>query len=458
MADFFKHIISSICKISDSFIHYKSLKHYAGNISHLIIVATVTFYSFNAFASEKTVIDSTKIIFKVSKTNIEPGIFNNMEKLDSMLLHLNRMKDSLPTYRLTTIKVEGSASPEGPEKFNEYLSQERARNIFNYLASKTFLPDSLLQHTYKGSDWSGLLGMVKKDASVPFRNDVIALLNDITSLPQPAKNSFSRLKKLHNGQPYRYMYRYLFPELRYSTLSVEYQYTPKEEIPIEKIPHVTPLPDVTETITDTLIEDIVVLPAEEQPYKVCKPFYMALKSNMLYDALALPSVGAEFYLGKNLSIAGNWTYGWWDTDRTHHYWRAYGGDLALRWWFGRLAAQKPLTGHHIGIYGGVTTYDFEFGGKGIMGGKPGGTLWDKCMRMAGIEYGFSLPVARRINIDFTLGIGYLGGHYIKYEPFGNGYKWLSTHKLNWFGPTKLEVSLVWLLGCANYNIKRGGSL
>lgn len=47
-----------------------------------------------------------------------------------------------------------------------------------------------------------------------------------------------------------------------------------------------------------------------------KPFYMALKTNMLYDVLAVPNIGLEFYLGKNWSIAGNWMYGWWKRTAT----------------------------------------------------------------------------------------------------------------------------------------------
>lgn len=178
---------------------------------------------------------------------------------------------------------------------------------------------------------------------------------------------------------------------------------------------------------------------------------MALKTNMLYDIAALPSIGAEFYLGKNWSAGANWTYGWWDKNRTHRYWRAYGGDVTVRWWFGSKAHEKPLTGHHLGVYGGILTYDFEWGGTGYMGGKPHGTLWDKCMAVGGVEYGYSLPVGRRINIDFTIGIGYMGGEYYKYIPQDGRYVWQSTHRLSWFGPTKAEVSLVWLIGRGNYN-------
>ena len=46
-----------------------------------------------------------------------------------------------------------------------------------------------------------------------------------------------------------------------------------------------------------------------------------------------------------------------------------------------------------------------------MGGKPGGTLWEKMNYAVGLEYGYSLPVARRLNLDFVIGVGYWGGEY-----------------------------------------------
>lgn len=151
-------------------------------------------------------------------------------------------------------------------------------------------------------------------------------------------------------------------------------------------------------------------------------------------------------------------YGWWDIDRTHYYWRAYGGTLGARRWFGKAARRKPLTGHHVGVYAGIVTYDFELGGRGYMGGKPHGTLWDRFNVVAGVEYGYSLPVSRRLNIDFSIGIGYLGGTYYEYVPKDRYYIWQSTHRLRWFGPTKAEISLVWLVGRGNYNSRKGETL
>lgn len=184
---------------------------------------------------------------------------------------------------------------------------------------------------------------------------------------------------------------------------------------------------------------------------------MDLRSNLLLDAALIPNIGVEFYLGKNLSILANWMYAWWGKEGSDRLWRCYGGELGLRWWFGRAAHTKPLTGHHLGIYGGIFTYDFCLGKNGYMGGLHNGTLWDRYHINAGVEYGYSLPIARRLNLDFSLGLGYIGGEVRHYKPMDGHYVWQSTKRKHWVGPTKLEISLVWLIGCDNYNRRKGGS-
>ena len=179
---------------------------------------------------------------------------------------------------------------------------------------------------------------------------------------------------------------------------------------------------------------------------------------MVDDALLVPNIGVEFSLGNRWSIAADWMYGWWSRNKSHRYWRIYGGGISLRKYFGAIAAEKPLQGHHIGINAQMLTYDFEFGGTGYMGGEPGGTLWDRMNYTIGAEYGYSLPIARRLNIDFSIAAGYMGGRYYEYIPLDGHYVWQATKNRHWVGPTKVEVSLVWLLGHGNYNTKtkKGG--
>jgi len=174
---------------------------------------------------------------------------------------------------------------------------------------------------------------------------------------------------------------------------------------------------------------------------------------MLFDALLIPNIGVDYYIGKDFSIGLNWNYAWWSSRGSNWFWRVYGGDLFARWWFGPQARRKPLTGHHVGLYVQALTYDVEFGRTGYMGGEPGDNMFERLSYGVGAEYGFSLPVHRRLNIDFTIGIGYFGGRYYEYRPIDGHYVWQATRQRHWFGPTKAEVSLVWLIGSHNVNKK-----
>ena len=396
--------------------------------------------------------DSVKIHFLQGKIGLVPELRDNQKALD-------RIADSLRTsyadsvYRLQKVLVVGGASPEGSVKLNKWLSEQRAGVLFHYLSHYGTLPDSLKTTNFIGRDWNGLIHLVEKDPKVPYRTETLQLLHDISSEVQGHSafkgDHLKRIQRLRGGAPYRYMYKKLFPDLRASQLFLWYK---KVWNPI--MPKPKPERDVAvQTRTDTvIIHDTVYInvPCPE------KPFYMGIRTNMLYDALLIPNIGVEFYLGKNWSVMANWMYGWWKSDRTHWYWRAYGGDLAVRKWFGKAADEKPLTGHHLGVYAQVFTFDFETGGRGYMGGKPGGTIWDKANYAAGVEYGYSLPIAKRLNIDFSIGAGYWGGTYYEYIPEDGCYVWQSTKQRHWFGPTKAEVSLVWLIGKGNYNKRKGG--
>ncbi len=393
--------------------------------------------------------DSVKVHFHVSEINIDRSYGGNGATLDSIFSKLTADSISGPTHRLVGVNVYGAASPEGSVEINRHLSEKRAEAIFNEFRTRGFLNDSAANFRYLGRDWKGLISEVEADENVPYKNDVLILLGQITS-QNPPTHPLAQLKALHNGEPYSYLFSKIFPDLRASRLIVEYE---------RLWPHII-IPDInldSPSTTPELSAALIPSPFDyHADVKEDRPFYMDLKTNMLYDALLLPNIGAEFYIGKNFSLTADWMYGWWDRDRSHYYWRAYGGNMGARWWFGKKAHEKPLTGHHIGLFAGVITYDFELGKGGIMGGLPNKTLWDRCNFISGIEYGYSLPVTRRLNIDFSIALGYMGGKYLKYEPKYGFYIWQSTHRLHWFGPTKAEISLVWLIGHDNYNRSKGG--
>lgn len=409
-----------------------------------------------SLSNAEEVRDSATVYFPVASHSLDMKIPANKRALADIVDRLNDQNgDSL--LRLRKVLVEGASSPEGDVEYNYTLSRGRANSLFDYIRSHTEIPDSVMRFRFMGRDWPGLVSLVEKDSKVPYHDESLELVRKLAREAELDINAngdqIARMKSFRKGIPYRYMYDNLFPELRKSMIYLCY----------DRLPEPTPAKTDTETkamekmdqdvSTDIkpateMTEDVIATVAEE------RNFYMDLSTNMLYDLAVVPNIGVEFYLGKNLSVDANWMYAWWSKNRRHRYWRIYGGDIELRWWFGTKALEKPLTGHHIGVYFQALTYDFEFGGKGYMGGKPGRPLWDRATVGGGISYGYSLPVARRLNIDFELGIGYLGGKCLEYKVIDDHYVWQSTKQRHWFGPTKLEVSLVWLIGNGNFNVKK----
>ena len=422
----------------------------------LLYILIICMFSLSV-AAQTMWTDSVKIYFKQSRINYVPTLHGNQSALDKIADSLAIVGGDTSLYRLRRIHVVGAASPEGSIRFNKWLSEQRAATLFNYLTSNgTFLSsvaDSVKTHEFLGRDWRGLLRMVQNDYNTPSRDEVIALLNDIISTDGAVIDGVDpliRLKCLAGGKPYLYMYRKMFPELRASKVVLWFDRVPNPFNAPSIAPRLAPL-----SLSYAPVPEISVN-AVPQPRKAPSPFYMSLRTNMLYDLGLVPNIGADFYLGKNFSLSAFWTYAWWKTDRKHWYWRTYGGDVALRYWFGKAAAAKPLTGHHIGIYAQALTYDFEFGNKGYMAGQPGGNIFDQANLGAGIEYGYSLPITPRLNLDFTASVGYMGGKCWEYVAEDDCYVWQRTKKTRWFGPTKLEVSLVWLIGKANINLGKGG--
>lgn len=168
------------------------------------------------------------------------------------------------------------------------------------------------------------------------------------------------------------------------------------------------------------------------------PIYWAIKNNALYDAVALPNFGIELYVGKRWSVAGGWYFSWWSNDAKQHFYHRNGGHLEVRKWFGKSSKQGPLQGHHVGVYLQAMTFDFARNGKGY--------LSDKWNYGAGISYGYSLSLSRRLKVDFSIGIGTLKGRYQEYRFEDGEYVWQATKRRLWWGPTKDEISFVWILG------------
>lgn len=346
--------------------------------------------------------DTLYIYFKVGKTDIVPSFMGNSTTLNTFDRFLIDYSSPRFMYTLQGITLQGSASPEGKAHWNRILATRRADAISKYIKNEHSVNQQL----------------VKKD--------------DVT---------------INHGAHFTQ-----WPQLRSTQIIVVYERVSKDEpLPQGAGAQMGMVRVGTKSVQSQLkyvssIEnsanwkeankEVANWKESSREENESRNFRIALKTNALYDILLTPNIGVEIPVYGKWSVAANWMYAWWKADPSSWYHRIYGGDIEVRRYIGNTSS--PLTGWHVGAYAQMLTYDFEWGGTGYLG--------DKWSYAAGAAVGYSKNIAKNLNLDFTLGVGYLTGEYMEYKPIDNCYVWQATKQRHWIGPTKAEVSLVWLLG------------
>lgn len=433
------------------------------SIKRLYISLILTIFAIQVAQSQECTLTESfeqKIYFREAYRYVDSEFRNNR-------IALNNLKSAIDSAQtngtLLSVEVQAWACPKGAGKYNELLAHNRTNELAKWIMGNCNVAEEQIKTTSGGIGW-GILRELLAESDLPYKKSIIDIIDNTPMWVKDSKGNIitGRNKKLmdHNyGRTWRDMETRLFPEIRCG-LAVVVNVKREEPARIEEVEKPEVLEQVVAEVADTTdrIDPVAVEKQTEEADVATgkKPFYMAVKSNLLEDVLLVPNFGVEFYLGSQWSVGANWKYAWWNIGSKDYFWRIYGGDVYVRKYFGGKAKEKPLQGHHIGIYAQAVTYDFCLGNKGIMGGVPGGNLFDKLNYGVGVEYGYSLPIAKRLNMDFSIGFGYLGGQYQEYKPVDDCYVWQATKNRHYWGPTKAEISLVWLLGRDNVNVKKGG--
>lgn len=358
--------------------------------------------------------------------------------------------DSVGIRNIGRISIRSWASPDGGTPLNDRLSAERASATRRMVRELLTDMEVHIDVESEGESWDGLKSLVAKDRKLDAgtKRHVMTIL-DGTHGTERKKLELKRLPC------YRYLTATYYTELRNSVVCAFYVQKdtvspmvkqPADTVTIVNLPvAVKDTAAVTADTSDKKNQEYTY-PVEVSSGKRKDGLMLAVKTNLLYDALLVPNVGVELPLSTDWSVSADWMYAWWKSDSRHNYWRIYGGELEARRWFGKTGRRK-LTGHHVGVYGQMLTYDFERGGRGYLG--------DRWSYAAGLSYGYSMPIAKRLNLDLCVGVGYLGGKYKEYVPADECYVWQSSKERHYIGPTKAEISLVWLLG-RGYDTTKGG--
>lgn len=180
---------------------------------------------------------------------------------------------------------------------------------------------------------------------------------------------------------------------------------------------------------DAQAADIRVLPAHPCLYPI------ALRTNLLFDAVGGLNAGAEVPVGRRFSVAADFAYAHWRINNTYAL-QTTQGSVEGRYWF--MPGAMPLTGWNSGVYatyGG--DYDVQF-----RGGYQGDGFWS-----AGVTGGYSKSLSHRFIIDFSLGAGYFFTFEVRHysAPQDGRLVWDETrYNVGRFSLTKARVTLMWL--------------
>lgn len=170
--------------------------------------------------------------------------------------------------------------------------------------------------------------------------------------------------------------------------------------------------------------------------------HVALKTNLISDALLNPQLGLEARLASkwSLEIAGQVNF--WTVDG--HKWRHAVAQPELRYWFCR-----AFTGHFLGLHGiggkfNVGNLDLDFDFLGLDMRKLKDRRYEGWLAGAGLAYGYAWPVHPHWNIEAEIGVGWIYNRYDAYPCAQCGTRLESDKSRHYFGPTKAAINIVYL--------------
>lgn len=158
-----------------------------------------------------------KLQYDAGSSRIRRDLADNQQQLSSFKEFIDRLQgdSSIVIQRITLI---GYCSIEGTAQFNDRLSSIRARSVQEYLLGFYPWMKDIMHTDGRGEDWSGLLRLVEQSDNTAWKNAIERIILN-TGVYEGRER---KLMDLYGGEPYRWMFREFFPELRRIECNVEY--------------------------------------------------------------------------------------------------------------------------------------------------------------------------------------------------------------------------------------------
>lgn len=174
--------------------------------------------------------DELEIIFKVSKVEIDSSVFNNEVTFGKILSAVDKIYSN-PKFRVDQIEIAGYASPEGSRSFNNWLGENRAKALIDYIISNR--PQyNLTKDNFRlrngEENWAGLRRHLLASA-IAEKDQVV----EIIDMDLPDEEKKLKIKAIDNGRVWKKMLDEVYPHLRCARyLAVYYDSTQDEAVDV----------------------------------------------------------------------------------------------------------------------------------------------------------------------------------------------------------------------------------
>ena len=359
--------------------------------------------------------------FHWDKTYFDPNYLTNGSELE----RLRAFIDGLDWNLVDRIEMYSYASPEGVYEHNLWLSRGRSNTMLKYITEHYPNMASKLTTDPRGESWEGLRDYVEADTylSEASKTAIMKILDsDI--------NVGTKKWRLERQADYKYLYKTYYPLLRNTGIMV---------VHFKRLPDPEPEP-VPEPEPEPVIEPEPE--PEPAPEIRAKETVLALKTNLLYDAVTALNFEVEVPIGRRYSLAVEDVFPWWEFKENKTAFQNWEMGVEGRYWFKSWTWNtQKLLGHFLGVYGMSGRGDLQFDDDP-----------DKQWHYwsSGLTYGYVMPLGKKKhhwgNLEFSISAGYLRGKYQHYWP-AEDYSELirdpyKAGHANYIGPTKAKVSLV----------------
>ena len=161
---------------------------------------------------------SAYINFWVDKYEILENYKNNASELAGIINSISIVYED-EDLTITSITIEGWASPEATQYHNQVLSQNRANSLANYVSKKTGIERARIEAIGCGEDWAGLRACVDATPGLYKRDEVYEIIDSNLSLDQKDY----KLSQLKPSDIYTRLMNEMYPKLRRNDYKIIYE-------------------------------------------------------------------------------------------------------------------------------------------------------------------------------------------------------------------------------------------